>query len=91
MAGAVGVALPSVSQIAREKRDPFKILVSTIISLRTKDEVTMAASRRLFRIAPNAKRLSETPLQFIEKAIYPAGFYKTKARTLRDVARRLRA
>lgn len=90
MAGAVEMSLPSVSQIAREKRDPFRILVSTIISLRTKDEVTMAASKRLFRIAPSAKRLAETPTRAIEKAIYPAGFYKTKAKTLREVARRLR-
>jgi len=90
MSGAVGVALPSVSQIAREKRDPFRILISTIISLRTKDEVTMAASKRLFCIAPNAKRLSETSVRAIEKAIYPAGFYKTKARTLREAAQRLR-
>jgi endonuclease-3 len=90
MAGAVGVALPSVSQIAREKREPFRILISTIISLRTKDEVTMAASKRLFKVAPNAKRLSETPVGTIAKAIYPAGFYKTKAKTLRDVAKRLR-
>jgi len=90
MAGAVGVSLPSVSQIAREKGDPFRILVSTIISLRTKDEVTMEASRRLFRIAPSAKSLAQTPARAIEKAIYPAGFYKTKAKTLREVARRLR-
>lgn len=81
---------PSVSQIARERHDPFRILISTIISLRTKDEVTMAASKRLFRIAPNAKRLAETPVRAIEKVIYPAGFYKTKAKTLREVARRLR-
>jgi len=90
MAGTVGVALPSVSQIAREKRDPFRILISTIISLRTKDEVTMAASKRLFKVAPNAKRLSDTPVRTIEKAIYPAGFYKTKAKTLREVSKRLR-
>jgi endonuclease-3 len=78
--------LPSVSQIARERRDPFKVLVSTIISLRTKDEVTADASRRLFRLASTPERLRRLPVRTIEKAIYPAGFYKTKARTLKTIA-----
>jgi endonuclease-3 len=90
MAAELGVkTLPSVSQIAREKRDPFKILVSTIISLRTKDEVTMEASKRLFKLASTPARLHKIPLRAIEKAIYPAGFYKTKARTLKDISRRI--
>lgn len=90
MGSAVGAdGLPSVSQIARERRDPFRVLVSTVISLRTKDEVTMEASRRLFRIAPTPKKLRSLPLRAIERAIYPAGFYKTKARNLKEIARRL--
>jgi len=79
-------ALPSVSRIAREKHDPFEVLVSTIISLRTKDEVTADASRRLFRLASTPERLRGLPVRTIEKAIYPAGFYKTKARTLKTIA-----
>jgi len=86
MGRAVGRSLPTVSQIARKKRDPFRILVSTVLSLRTKDEVTMAASERLFKIADTPKRLMKTPVRVIEKAIYPAGFYKTKARTLKKIA-----
>jgi len=90
MGSSVGTeVLPSVSQIAREKRDPFRVLVSTIISLRTKDEVTMAASRRLLRLASTPKKLRTLPLRAIERAIYPAGFYKTKARTLKEIARKL--
>jgi endonuclease-3 len=81
--------LPSVSKIARQRRDPFRILVSTVISLRTKDEVTDAAARRLFALADTPKELEKLPLRKIEKAIYPAGFYKTKARTLKEIARRL--
>ncbi|MCH7549038.1 MAG: endonuclease III [Candidatus Krumholzibacteriota bacterium] len=90
MRTAVGQGdLPSVSQIARERKDPFRVLVSTIISLRTKDEVTMEASRRLFRLAATPKKLRTLPLRAIERAIFPAGFYKTKARNLKEIARRL--
>ncbi|MEJ2721167.1 MAG: endonuclease III [bacterium] len=89
MSKAVGRDLPSVSQLARKRRDPFRILISTVLSLRTKDEVTMAASKRLFAVAPNAEKLSETPVRAIEKLIHPVGFYKTKARTIKDIARRL--
>jgi endonuclease-3 len=90
IAGAVGTKpLPSVSKVAREKRDPFRILVSTIISLRTKDQVTDAAARRLFALANSPEELVHLPLRKIEKAIYPAGFYKTKAKTLKEIARKL--
>ena len=86
----VGVKpLPSVSQIARDKRDPFRVLVSTIISLRTKDEVTEQASRRLFELADTPASLGRLDVRKVERAIYPAGFYKTKARTLREISRRL--
>ena len=89
MSKAVGTDLPSVSTIARKKRDPFKILISTVLSLRTKDEVTMAASKRLFAVATTPDTLSQTPLRVIEKAIYPVGFYKTKARSIKNIAKRL--
>jgi endonuclease-3 len=89
MSRAVGVDLPSVSVIARENRDPFRILISTVLSLRTKDEVTETASRRLFEIAHTPETLARTPVRTIEKAIYPVGFYKTKARTVRDISARL--
>jgi endonuclease-3 len=88
--GAVDVGpLPSVSKIAREKRDPFRVLVSTVVSLRTKDEVTDEASRRLFALADTLDELSKLPVRTIEKAIFPAGFYRTKARTLKEISRRL--
>jgi endonuclease-3 len=86
-----GEKLPSVSEIARRDRDPFRILISTLLSLRTKDDVTDAASARLFAIAPNANALARLDLKRIEKAIYPVGFYHTKARVIRDVAHRLEA
>jgi len=86
-----GEKLPSVSEIARRDRDPFRILIATLLSLRTKDDVTEAASARLFAIAPDAKTLARLDVKRIEKAIFPVGFYRTKARTIRDVARRLEA
>ena len=89
IAEAVGTSLPSVSQIARKRRDPFRILVSTVLSLRTKDEVTMAASKRLFQIAATPDKLAKTPVRTIEKAIYPVGFYKTKARSIKAIAKTL--
>lgn len=81
--------LPSVSRIARRKRDPFKILVSTVLSLRTKDEVTAEAARRLFEVAGTPAGLKKIPVAKLEKIIYPVGFYRTKARVIRDIARRL--
>ncbi len=89
MSKMVGKDLPAVSHIARRKRDPFKVLVSTVLSLRTKDEVTMEASKRLFAIASSAEELAEKPVRMIEKAIYPVGFYKTKARSIKNIAKRL--
>jgi endonuclease-3 len=83
--------LPSVSEIARRDRDPFRILVSTLLSLRTKDDVTEAASARLFALADTPHTLSRLATQTIARTIYPVGFYRTKARTLRDVSHRLDA
>jgi endonuclease-3 len=86
MGKAVGKSLPTVSRIARKKRDPFRILMSTVLSLRTKDEVTEVASKRLFAIADTPQDLAATPVRTIEQAIYPVGFYKTKARSIKKIA-----
>jgi endonuclease III len=79
--------LPSVSRIARRDRDPFRVLVSTMISLRTKDAVTTAASERLFQAAPDAAALAALTEARIGRLIYPAGFYRVKAKNLRAAAR----
>ena len=80
---------PAVTEVAQRNRDPFRVLVSCIISLRTKDEVTEQASKRLFARADAAQSLLKLTTREIEKLIFPAGFYRTKARTLRELARRL--
>lgn len=81
-----GASLPSVSAIAIEKQDPFRVLVSTLISLRTKDDVTIAASRRLFTLADTPETMLNLSPEEIEKAIYPAGFYRTKAKNILAVS-----
>jgi len=81
-----------VTTLAEEEkaRSPFRLLVACVISLRTKDEVTAAASQRLFAIGPDPERLAELAVESIAKAIYPAGFYNTKARQLKEIGRILR-
>ena len=78
--------LPSVSQIAEEGRDPYRVLFSTIISLRTRDEVTLAASRRLFERAPDLQKLMELPESSVSELIYPAAFYRNKAENIKKCA-----
>lgn len=82
--------LPSVSILAAEHReDPFSVLISTIISLRTKDDVTLAASRRLLALADNPASMLGLSNEEIEKAIYPAGFYKRKAVQIKNISQEL--
>jgi endonuclease-3 len=77
--------MPIVSHLAEEEHDPFEILISTILSLRTKDEVTAAATDRLFRLADTPARMLELSEDVIAKAIYPVGFYRKKAGTIREI------
>ena len=67
------------------RREPFKVLISCILSLRTQDKTTGIASEKLFSLAPDVKTMSELPVKTIEKAIYPVGFYKTKAERIKDI------
>ncbi len=68
---------------------PFRILISCVISLRTKDEVTYAATERLFAKASEPRGMLRLNEAAIAKAIYPAGFYRTKARQIRGISKRL--
>lgn len=68
-------------------KNPYKTLISTILSSRTKDEVTLKASRRLFLTAKNIEQLGKLKESEIEKLIYPVGFYKTKASHLAKIAK----
>lgn len=78
---------PSVTLISQTEKTPYHILVSTMISLRTKDQVTLDASRRLFKVCNDLEMLSRTDVDAIASLIYPAGFYRTKARNLSKISR----
>ncbi len=81
--------IPVVSQLAEKHRDPFEILISTLLSLRTKDEVTAVATERLFALASTPEAMLRLSEAKIRKAIYPVGFYRKKAETIREVCRDL--
>jgi len=66
--------------------DPYKILISTIMSARTNDSTTLAAATRLFDRAPDINSLKQLSNETIEKLIYPVGFYKTKAKHIKKLA-----
>lgn len=68
-------------------REPWKVLISTVLSQRTKDETTAAVSSRLFHIYPDLESLANAPLDEIEKILRPIGFYREKARRIREIAR----
>jgi len=79
----------AIGRLAERSRDPFRVLIACLLSLRTKDETTGPASERLFALADSpAKMLRLTPKQ-IERAIFPVGFYRTKARVVLGVSRDL--
>ncbi len=80
--------VPAVGVIADRAIDrPFETLVSTILSLRTKDAVTEAASHRLLSRAPTPQILASLPIAEIERLIFPVGFYHTKAKHLVEMSR----
>jgi endonuclease-3 len=81
--------LPIVSEIAAHNPDPFRILVSTILSLRTKDEVTRDASKRLYALADTPETMMRLSVDEIEKAIFPVGFYHNKAANIIEICRTL--
>lgn len=78
--------LPWLEGFAALDRDPFKVLISCLLSLRTQDKTTGAASERLFKIASTPEVLSRLSTKTIEKTIYPVGFYRVKAATIKDIA-----
>jgi len=80
---------PVVTLIANQTSDPFQVLISCLLSLRTKDETTGPASRRLFALATTPQAMLALTARQIEEAIYPVGFYRVKAHTIRELCRTL--
>ena len=83
-----GLELPAVEKIsASQKEDPFQILISTLLSARTQDATTLAASTRLFAKAATPQAVAKLRVTQIEKLIYPVGFYRNKAVFVKDTAK----
>jgi len=78
--------VPVITLISNRGATPFEILVSTLLSLRTKDEVTSAASARLFKMARTPQAILKLSEEKIKKLIYPVGFYPTKAKRLKIIS-----
>jgi endonuclease-3 len=76
---------PVVTLMAETYESPFRVLISCILSLRTQDATTAKASHRLFAVADSPQAMVKISAQKIEKLIYPVGFYKTKARQIRQI------
>ena len=76
-----------VPAVGHFTQTPFRVLISCILSLRTQDKTTYAASRRLFELAREPQTMAVLDVATIEQAIYPVGFYKTKAKNIREICR----
>src|SRR5208337_1670730 len=77
---------PWLENYAGHDRDPFKVLISCLLSLRTQDKTTGEASERLFALASVPEVLAGLPVKTIEKAIYPVGFYRVKAQRVKAIS-----
>lgn len=78
--------VPWLDEMTSSNRDPFKVLVSCLLSLRTQDKVTGEASERLFKLAATPGAMCRLPVERIRKAIYPVGFYRVKAQRIKDLS-----
>ena len=78
---------PVVTLVAQHTNDPFKVLVCALLSTRTRDETTAKVCEKLFKRVKGIEDLIEIPLHELEKLIYPVGFYRNKAKQLKELAR----
>jgi endonuclease-3 len=81
--------VPIVGRVAQRTRDPFQVLISCVLSLRTQDGTTAEASARLFNVARTPEALCRVPRGKIEKLIYPVGFYRVKSKNIKEISKRL--
>jgi endonuclease-3 len=83
-----GLELPAVEKISTsQEEDPFQVLIATLLSARTQDATTLAASTRLFRKASTPRPMSKLPVAEIERLIYPVSFYRHKAKHVKETSR----
>lgn len=79
--------VPIITLMSQRKSDPFQILIGTILSLRTKDEVTAEASKRLFSQAETPEEMLTLSELQIQKLIYPVGFYRNKSKSIKEISK----
>jgi endonuclease-3 len=85
-----GLELPAIEKISEsQEEDPFQVLIATLLSARTQDATTLAASTRLFKVARTPKTMSALTARRIERLIYPVSFYRHKAKHVRATCRLL--
>jgi endonuclease-3 len=85
-----GLELPAVEKIAEsQQEDPFHVLIATLLSARTQDATTLAASTRLFKVARTPRTMAKLTVKRIERLIYPVSFYRHKARHVKATCQRL--
>src|SRR5205085_2698962 len=85
-----GMELPAVEKIAEsQQEDPFQVLIGTLLSARTQDATTLAASTRLFKVARTPAPMAKLTVRRIERLIYPVSFYRHKARHVKATCQRL--
>ncbi len=80
---------PSVTLVGKRWKSPFLVLISCILSLRTKDQTTLPAAERLFQLADTPEKMLQLTAFEIEKVIFPVGFYRTKAKNILGICRDL--
>jgi endonuclease-3 len=83
-----GFGIPWVTKVSG-KNDPYKVLISCILSLRTKDKTTAEASQRLFRLADNPRKMLGLTVKRLQKLIYPVGFYRHKASFILEMSEKI--
>ena len=86
-----GLELPAVEKISESQpEDPFQVLIATLLSARTQDATTLAASTRLFKVARTPRTMARLTVKQIERLIYPVSFYRNKARHVKATCRHAR-
>ena len=84
-----GMPLPIMDLVETHGNDPFKVLVGTVLSARTKDQTTAVACKKLFKEVRSFEELRKVSLKQLEQLIYPVGFYTTKAKNLKTLAKQM--
>lgn len=81
----------AIAEVASDRRDPYRVLVACLLSLRTQDTTTGPAAERLFSAAGDPLAMLRLSARRIERLIFPVGFYRTKSRVIRAISRELLA